>query len=364
MTFEDYFACYGAKDAPFMHEQWLKWRELQPLKGLTGLHCVPLVPNTLLKIACLVAAGMEITAVNPECLRNDTPSCQRAVACLESSGVRYVADCYDLRQQRFDIYFDCGAELYQKLGRPAIGAVELTGSGDDFYRRQTLDFPVVSIDRTLTKQLETVFGTAVSAALAIEALTGYNPAEKSWLIFGFGKIGRGLACYCQKYAVSFTVVEPCPNACRAATALGIACISPLDKKAVAEAVSRSDIVITASGKKAIMDEYPVEWFENRILANMGIYDEFGARFCKERVLNHKAPLNFVLEDPTPIQYMDPEFYAHNLAALDLLEGDRRPGVYDLSLIQDNTIIRQWCQYHRVSDKDIQKWFIPREEFRA
>lgn len=80
-----------------------------------------------------------------------------AINALNNAGIRFVENLQSLNGEEFDLYFDCGAELYQNLGAPKIGAIELTGSGDEFYRQQTLSFPVVSIDRKLAKQLETVF---------------------------------------------------------------------------------------------------------------------------------------------------------------------------------------------------------------
>lgn len=61
----DYFKVYPEKDAPFMHQQLLDWERLQPLKGLKIVHHVPVVENTLLKIACLVKAGANVTITHP-----------------------------------------------------------------------------------------------------------------------------------------------------------------------------------------------------------------------------------------------------------------------------------------------------------
>lgn len=208
MPFSSYFNKYPTKKAPFMHAQLAEWQTSQPLKGLKILHHVPVVQNTLLKIACVQAAGAEVVVTNPHFLKADPI----AVAALKEAGLRYVEDLTSLRGEVFDLYFDCGAELYQILGSPKKGAVELTGTGDTFYREQALNFPVVSIDRTFTKQFETLFGSAESANIAISQLTGMDVSKKSWLIFGFGKIGRGLAYYCVNQNAPLTVVDIDPQA--------------------------------------------------------------------------------------------------------------------------------------------------------
>ncbi|MDY5029522.1 MAG: adenosylhomocysteinase, partial [Hallerella succinigenes] len=63
-----------------------------------------------------------------------------------------------------------------------------------------------------------------------------------------------------------------------------------------------------------------------VLANMGVEDEFSEDFPEERVLNKKLALNFSLEEPTHLKYIDASLALH--AAL----GERlvleRDGVID------------------------------------
>lgn len=337
-----------------MHDQLATWEKSRPLAGLRVVHHVPLVPNTILKIACLIAAGADVTVTNPFSFMAAHPD---AVNCLTLAGIRYVADLNSLHGEQFDLYFDCGAELYQALGKPKIGAIELTGSGDQFYRSQKLDVPVISIDRTFTKQLETVFGCAESSNMAIAQLKEINPIEKSWLIFGFGKIGRGLAYFCVQNKVSVVVVDVCAHQRLLATQLGLEAIDPMNRDELYGAVTEADLIVTATGKKGMMSAYPHEWFERKILANMGIYDEYGSKFTEEAVLNQKKPVNFILNDPTPMKYIDPEFYIHNMAALFLLQTTLAPGVHEPRLGLDEDIIKSWCLYHSFDVDVINKWFI-------
>lgn len=60
-----YLEMYHPQIAPFMHLQINEWGKNRPLEGVKILHHVPLVPNTLLKIAALVAANAEVTVTNP-----------------------------------------------------------------------------------------------------------------------------------------------------------------------------------------------------------------------------------------------------------------------------------------------------------
>lgn len=352
-AFKKIFEIYPKTEAPFMHEQIAEWSVIRPLNGLKVIHHVPVVTNTLLKIACLIEAGADVTVTNPTSFCYPHP---RAEAFLYDAKIRYIADPRLLRGENFDIYFDCGAQLYQFFGNPRLGAIELTGSGDHFYRKQKLDFPVISVDRTLTKQLETVFGCAESCHSAIAQITGMNPVETTWVVFGFGKIGRGVAYFCKQNAVPVTVVEPNEKQRQMANKLGVKTISPHDFKELERELINANVIVTATGQKNIMDPYPHSWFSGKILANLGVYDEFGTHFSDEEILNHKMPVNFVLEDPTPIKYIDPEFYIHNLAALTLLKEQLFPGVHGITSEIDDGIIQRWCAYHSFPLMTLQKWF--------
>lgn len=264
-----YFEIYPNKIAPFMHKQLTIWFEQKPLAGLKVLHNVPVVANTLTKIACLMAAGAEVTVTNPSFMSAHLS----AVVSLKEAGISYIENIRSLRAIDFDLFFDCGAELYQTLGRPKLGLVELTGSGDQFLREQMLSFPTVSIDRSLTKQLETVFGCAESGVAAISQLTEQNLLKKTWLIFGFGKIGRGLAYHCVKHQLPVVIVDIDHQTRVAAESLGIKAINPLDYMNLKKEIIAADIIVTATGKKSVLDPYPKSWFQDKILANMGILDE-------------------------------------------------------------------------------------------
>lgn len=348
-----YFNIYKKQQAPFMHEQLLAWTKHRPLEGLSLVHNIPVVANTLLKIACCVAAGAKVTVVNPSFMTAKP----EAISALQQDGIRYEPELSHLKGESFDLYLDCNAETYQALGAPRIGAVELTASGDYFYRSEKLSFPVISIDPTFTKQLETIFGTSESAGQALKKLSNLNLANTRWLVFGFGKIGRGVAHYCLKHNIPVCIADINPAARQAAVSFGITAIDPNDHALIQQQLAIANVIITATGKHAILNHYPKAWFANKTLANLGAHDEFGEQFAEEEVLNQKRPINFILDDPTPIIYIDPVFYAHNIAAIELLQSNLTPGVTKLSHLQDTKIIDQWCEAHQFSQEDMMRWFM-------
>jgi adenosylhomocysteinase len=357
LILSEFFQKYPQKEAPFMHELRKQWKETRPLLGVKVLHHIPVVTNTLLKIACLIEAGAQVTVTNPDSFCTAQP---QAIAALAKEQILFVPRLDELRNESFDLYFDCGAQLHQALGSPNIGAIELTGSGDQLYRSYKLNKPVISIDRTYTKQLETVFGCAESSHEALRKLTKIKPEEKKWLIFGFGKIGRGLAYFCVKNSAEVAVADTNPIQRTLAQNLGLRAVDPNDLNEMHHAIHNAELIITATGTKAAMSKYPIDWFKDKILANLGIDDEFGPQFNTDTVLNDKKPINFILDDPTPMRYIDPEFYLHNIVALDLLNSKFENKVHDITEAVDDFVIKGWCNYHDISIEQINGWFSPRE----
>lgn len=61
-------------------------------------------------------------------------------------------------------------------------------------------------------------------------------------------------------------------------------------------------------------------------------------------------------------FIDPEFYLHNLGGLLLLQGNFSRGIHDIPEDIDSSIIRDWCQYHKYSEKNIRRWFLTSQDF--
>lgn len=58
-----------------------------------------------------------------------------------------------------------------------------------------------------------------------------------------------------------------------------------------------------------------------------------------------------------MQYIDPEFYAHNIGLIEMLNKHLPNGVKNLSATIDQDIISRWCRYHSYSTEQIAKWFV-------
>ena len=87
----------------------------------------------------------------------------------------------------------------------------------------------------------------------------------------------------------------------------------LDDDVVADVIAHADFVVTATGLKNALTLSAVSAIlanTKAVVANMGVEDEFGELVPFTRVLNGKSPLNFVLEEPTHLKYIDTSLALH------------------------------------------------------
>ncbi|WP_223669602.1 NAD(P)-dependent oxidoreductase [Kangiella shandongensis] len=348
--FTDYFALYDPVAAPFMHQMLAQYDKTKPLQGITIVHNVPLTLTTLLKIACLDAAGADVTVTNPSFMHK----APKTIEVLQQEGLRYqpLADIGG----SFDLLLDCGAELIEQC-HASQGIVELTRTGAMRYEAyQDAHVPIVSVDNTRLKSLETCLGTGEGVYRAIMKLAKKQLHNKKLLIFGFGKVGTGIAYYFSKITQDITVVDMLPERLQRIEKRGYQAVSAELPQQVEAAIKQADIIVTATGiKDLISNSYAPAWFKGKILANAGAEDEFGFNFKESEVLAAKKPVNFALKEPTLMRFLDPIFYAHNLAIEDVLN-DTTAGFRPLNQETDKSIVEQWAKHHGWSLDELDRIF--------
>ena len=124
-----------------------------------------------------------------------------------------------------------------------------------------------------------------------------TPCIVALFLFGYGKVGKGIAKQLAKYTKKLTVIDTSTSACEQAAQDEFLAISANDKGNIHKVVKASYAVITATGiKNIITDWYDTDLFKNKVLINMGVDDEYGDAFSKEEVLNEKRGVNFALRD--------------------------------------------------------------------
>lgn len=343
---------YEKNEYPALVALQSEWSETRPFEGLRVLVATPIYRNTMTQYRALLAGGATLLVGFSGMNDGDV------VDFLKDWGVSVVtlAEMLDAesRGEFVDLVLDC-AGAFASL-HPKIGFVELTRSGVQYYKNAKK--PVYVADSGIVKRIETSLGTGDGYFRALEKLgVGGDFEGKKLLVFGSGKVGSGIALQGVRRGCCVSVVtdlkrmqpgngaqsESAKNAANlenvensapqdfptqsenAANSMpagdfsavllqnGVEVVDCHDYAAVASLIEKSDFVVTATGVKNALaaPELTKSLLSTQaVIANMGVEDEYGEAVPAERVLNEKGPLNFILEEPTHLKYIDTSLALH------------------------------------------------------
>lgn len=343
---------YPRHRTPFMHELYEDMKKRKPYTGLKIIHNMPIMISDLIKIDCLMMSGADVTITMPKFARSDS----EAIDLVKKSIIKFIPE-HNFSEQ-YDIFLDCCGELADVF-RPLIGAVEITQTGANKYRQMKIDYPMISIDDSQLKYLEDSSGSADGFIRALYKLIKEDLRYQKYIIFGFGKVGVGIAKELKKLTNNVIVVDKLQSVLKNAEKLGYQTINAQEKELVERCVQDAFCIVTATGNKGFISrEYDVNHFRNKYLVNIGAEDEFGEKFSANEVLNEKMPVNFVLKEPTKIEYLDPAYYAHNTCIDLVLNKNLSNGVHPLPKDMDNNILKKWFDFHH---EDQEKFFFGFEQ---
>ncbi len=305
---------YRESEYPALVKQAAEWAKSRPLAGLKVLDATPLFRNTLTKYVALISAGAELSvAVNP-----GIPFDRGTAEFVERSGIRVMKT----PSTGFDLVLDCAG--CNAAVESKFGYVELTRSGE--YRYAGCAKPVLSADASRIKEIETVLGTGDGWRRAMIETGHGDFSGKKVVIFGCGKVGRGIAMYAAREGAAVTMIDDPGRVKFPSFAVPVDMHSPT---AVEQAVAGAWCVISVTGvRNAWCGKFdPAALLaSDSLIVNMGVEDEFGPAVPADRVLNRKRPLNFMLEEPTKLKYIEATLALHNAAAVLLAGGGFPPGI--------------------------------------
>ena len=305
-----------ARDYPALAAQAKRWCAERPMAGLRILCGTPLFLNTLAQYAALLEAGAELAVVYSDELGYDPA----IPAFLDGIGVR---TCHGAEEAAssgaFDAVLDCGALNRDIPAR--LGYCELTRSGVHIYESNPPDKPVFAADSGRIKSIETVLGTGDGCLRGLRHI-GADPAGKTVLLFGHGRVGRGIEYALTRAGATVRIVDP---------AQGRVFTPALLKGA--------DIVVSATGIRDALAPYAQLLLDSgALLVNMGAGDEFGKDVPPERVVNEKRPVNFMLAEPTSTRYIDPTLALYNAGIIELMRGSAQSGILTPSAQVEDIIL--------------------------
>jgi len=293
-----------ARDYPALAAQTERWGTTRPLEGLRILCGTPLFLNTLAQFAALLKGGADLAVVYSDELGYDPaiPDFLAGIGLKTCHEAEEAAACGP-----FDAVLDCCA--LNRGVSSGFGYCELTRSGVHIYESNPPAEPVFAADSGRIKSIETVLGTGDGCLRGLRHI-GFDPAGKTALLFGHGRVGRGI-----EYALT-----------RAGAAVRI--VDPAQGKVFTPALlDGADFAIAATGVRDALDPYASVLLESgALLVNMGADDEFGPGIPPERAVNRKHPVNFMLPEPTSTRYIDPTLALHNAGILELMHSDGGSGI--------------------------------------
>ncbi len=337
-------------DYPFLQELNEEWSRSRPLEGLRLLHNIPLTRETMLKLESLYRAGASVLVTH-----------------LQLPGLQPKQDCVDFLRQigaeleldhnqisgTFDIALDCCAQI---PAMPEVtitrGYAELTQSGTPVYSTLETELPIYSLDLSKLKCLEAMFGTGEACVRALKQFLTPDLEGKSFVLFGFGKVGQGVARYLTDEGAVVTAVDIDPRRLKQAASMGYrTCFSETGDDLL-KVVNSAFAVITATGHQDLMQElFDPGLIDDHVhLINMGADDEYGDRFAAQRIVGEKAPLNFLLDAPTTMFFIDPIFAAHNRCSEFILSG-ASSGFSPLPEELDQPYVDEWSRRYGIAVSD-------------
>ena len=364
---------------------WQHMPVLQALRGrlrdgaLDGRR-IAVVVHLEAKTACLALAlrdaGAQVAAAGSNPLSTQDAVCaalvERGVEVHGRHGAssdEFTSDLLAVAETEPELVIDDGLELTRRTAqhRPAVyerllGVSEETTTGVARLRalehEGRLPFPAVAANDARCKHMfDNPYGTGQTTLTAILALTNVLAAGREFCVVGYGWVGKGLARAASGLGGRVTVVEIDPV--RALTAhMDGHRVAPL-----AEALSRADVVITATGLTEAIAGGHFELLQDGVmLANAGHHDReidvpalaalasstvearpgvrtyvLGGR--RLHVLVDGALVNIAGLDGNPIEIMDLSFSVQALSVHHLASGSLGPGLHRFPVELDDLIAR-------------------------
>ncbi|WP_425390403.1 adenosylhomocysteinase [Ekhidna sp.] len=263
----------------------------KPLAGARIAGCLHMTIQTAVLIETLVELGADVTWSSCNIFSTQ----DHAAAAIAKAGVPVFA-WKGMNDEEFDwcieqtlfafedgkplnMILDDGGDLtnmvldrYPELVKDIKGLSEETTTGvHRLYERMkkgTLPMPAINVNDSVTKsKFDNKYGCKESLVDAIRRATDVMLAGKVAVVAGYGDVGKGSAASLRGAGVRVIVTEIDPICALQAAMDGF------EVKKMSDAVSRADIVVTATGNKDIIrGEHFEKMKDKAIVCNIGHFD--------------------------------------------------------------------------------------------
>lgn len=268
-----------------------EYKNSQPLKGARIAGCLHMTIQTAVLIETLQALGAEVSWSSCNIFSTQ----DHAAAAIADAGVPVYAWkgeteeeynwCVEQTLFAFEggkplnMILDDGGDLtnlvldkYPELAENIKGISEETTTGVlrlyDRMKIGTLPVPAINVNDSVTKsKFDNKYGCKESLVDAIRRATDLMLAGKVAVVAGYGDVGKGSAMSLRGAGVRVIVTEIDPICALQAAMDGF------EVKKMEDAVSRVDIVVTATGNKDIITgEHFAKMRDKTVVCNIGHFD--------------------------------------------------------------------------------------------
>ena len=278
---------WAAREMPVLTLIRQRFLKEQPLKGLKLAACLHVTSETANLMLTLKAGGADVAL----CASNPLSTNDAVAAALAS---QHAIKTYAIRGEDNETYYrhieaaldhrpamtmDDGADLVSVLHKSrqdqlgeVIGGTEETTTGVVRLRamaeRGVLRYPIVAVNEADTKHMfDNRYGTGQSTIDGIIRATNVLLAGKTFVIAGYGWVGRGLASRAKGHGADVVVTEV--NSVKALEAA----MDGFRVMKMDDAAREGDIFVTVTGDVNVLDRKHFEVMKDgAILANSGHFN--------------------------------------------------------------------------------------------
>jgi adenosylhomocysteinase len=278
---------WAAREMPVLTLIRQRFVKEQPLKGLKLAACLHVTSETANLMLTLKAGGADLAL----CASNPLSTNDAVAAALSS---QHAIKTYAIRGEDNETYYqhidavldhhptmtmDDGADLVSRLHKErkdqlaeVIGGTEETTTGVIRLRamadRGVLRYPIVAVNEADTKHMfDNRYGTGQSTIDGIIRATNVLLAGKTFVIAGYGWVGRGLASRAKGHGADVVITEVDSVKALEAAMDGFR-VMKMD-----EAAREGDIFVTVTGDVNVLDRKHFDGMKDGvILANSGHFN--------------------------------------------------------------------------------------------
>ena len=279
---------WAAKEMPVLELICQRFEREKPLKGIRISACLHVTTETANLALTLKAGGADLLlcASNPLSTQDDVAAAlvaQHGIPVYAIKGedsATYYRHIDAALNHRPNMTMDDGADLVTKLHvdrrdliKDVIGGTEETTTGvirlESMAAQGVLQFPVIAVNEAETKHFfDNRYGTGQSTIDAILRSTNRLLAGRTFTVAGYGWCGRGVAMRARGMGANVIVTEINPVRAIEAVMDGYR-VMPMT-----EAVKSSDIIVTTTGDKDIIDERHFPHMKDGVIvANSGHFND-------------------------------------------------------------------------------------------